>query len=303
MAATTTCRRNDHGMGSILDLTLDNDPGEHRARRRFREGQPICMSLHSASLKASNRSHQVIYSQAYVVLATFLTTSCLSFTLSLSLFYKIWPSPPPSQKFAILLELYFLSWIFLVIGTVGVNNFQIGGAYLVTTWNFFAWLAAVTALIEAVVRARWAKQHGTKPDLDVVEEPEPEPEDPPTGHRFVRGIRYEAPNGEEEEGREEETDPTEITPLMQQQRRHSAGGREYIVGVDNRPLRIDPNRKRELHHDEYLWWIAQMLLLIPLPTILLFQVTLILVHSLRNTLADGSSPVVGAYLHWYAIYS
>jgi hypothetical protein len=241
----------------------------------------------------------VIYSNPYTVLTTFVTASFLSYTLSLTLFYKLWPSPPTSQKFAILLEIYFLSWIFLVIGAVGVNNLHLGGTYLFTAWNLFAWLAAIIALVEAVFRARWTRGHGGKPDIDVVEEPEPELEDPTAGHRFVRGIRYEAPNGEDEERRQDlepvETEPTEITPLIQQQRRHSAGGREYIIGVDGRPLRIDDSKKREGVHEEYLWWMVQMHTLIPLPTVLLFQIALIVVHALRNTLADGNSPATGEW--------
>ena len=53
MAETTTCRRNDNGMGTILDLTFDHDTGECRACGRFREDQPIRMSSHSSSLKTS----------------------------------------------------------------------------------------------------------------------------------------------------------------------------------------------------------------------------------------------------------
>lgn len=245
-----------------------------------------------------NESRQIIYSKEYVVLTTFLSASFLSYTLSLQVFIKIWPSPPSSQKFAILLETYFLSWIFLIVGTVGVNNLHIGGAYLITTWNLCSWLAATVALVEAVVRAKWSSEHGAKPDFDVVDEPEGVPRDQPTGHRFVRGIRYEAPERAEnsEDGGDaepEETAPTEITPLMQQQRRNSTGGREYIIGIDNEPLRVNGAGKREDVYEEYGWWILQMLTLIPLPAMLLFQVTLILAHALRNTLADGSSPVVG----------
>ena len=237
-----------------------------------------------------------------------MTGSFLAFTLSLALFYRFWPSPPSSQKFAVLLEIYFLSWVFLIIGTVGVNNLGLGGAYLFTTWNLFAWLAAAITLVEAILRARWTGINGGKPSLGIVEEPEPEPEDPPTGHRFVRGIRYDAPNREEDgenaEGALVETEPTEITPLMQQQRRHSAGGREYIIGIDNRPIRVDDIQKKEIIYEEYFWWIAQMLTLLAVPTILLFQVTLILVHALRNTLADGSPPFVGepAILVFYCTY-
>lgn len=243
----------------------------------------------------------MIYSKEYTVLTTLLVTSFLSYTLSLQLFNKISPSPPSSQKFAILIEGYFLSWIFLVIGTVGVSSLHIGGVYLITTWNLCAWLAATIALAEAVTRAKWPATRGVKPDFDVVEEPEPAPEDPPAGHHFVRGVRYEAPehraNGEEgpAETEPEETEPTEITPLIQQQRRHSRGGGEYIVGIDNEPLRIDGDGKRGIVQEEFGWWILQMLALVPLPAILLFQIALVLLHSLRNTIADGSPPIVGMF--------
>ncbi|KIP09032.1 hypothetical protein PHLGIDRAFT_126626 [Phlebiopsis gigantea 11061_1 CR5-6] len=238
----------------------------------------------------------VVYSKQYVVLATFLTASFLSYTLSLSLFYKIWPSPPASQKFAILLETYFLSWIFLVIGTVGVNKFQLGGVYLSTAWNLSAWLAVTLALVEAVLRARWTVQHGGKPDLDIVQEEEPRENTPP-GHHFVRGVAYQPPvqHVESQETHDEtepvETEPTEITPLMQQHRRRSTGGREYIVGVDGEPLLVNGYPKKEAAQDEYGWWILQILALIPLPTMLLFQTMVLIAHALRNTLADGSSPI------------
>ena len=200
-----------------------------------------------------------------------MSAAFLSYTLSLQLCNRLSRSPPSSQKFAILVEVYFLSWIFLIVATVGVNNLRIGGAYLFTVWNLSAWLAATTALIEAVVRAKWPSGRSSKPDFDVVEEAEAVPEDPPTGHRFVRGIRYDVPerreNGEEgpAEAEPEEVEPTEITPLMQQQRRHSRGGREYVVGVDGEPLRVSGDGKTETVQEEYGWWILQMLALVPLP--------------------------------------
>lgn len=288
-------------MGPFLDFSCYHDRDQRRPRRRLREYKPIRECPHKEGARRQLIfCTKVIYSKGYVVLVTFLATSFLAFTLSLALFYKLWPSPPTSQKFAVLVENYFLSWVVLVFGTIAVNRLQIGGAYLLTAWNLCAWLAATIALVEAVVRAKWTSTHGGKPDLDVVDDSEPIPDDPPTGHRFVRGVMYrpaaqrrDSQGGLEEEGEAVETDPTEITPLMQQQRRRSTGGGEYIIGVDNEPLRIDGNKKRDRVHDEYGWWIFQMLGLIPLPAMLLFQVLLIMMHALRNTMADGSSPIVG----------
>ena len=170
--------------------------------------------------------------------------------------------------------------------------------YLFTAWNLSAWLAATIALVEAVLRVRWTSKHGGKPDLDIVRDEEPS-EDTAHGHRFVRGVAYQPPvqHVESQETRDEtepvETEPTEITPLMQQHRRRSAGGREYVVGVDGEPLLVNGHTKQDVAQDEYGWWILQMLALIPLPTILLFQIMVLLAHALRNTLADGSSPTTG----------
>ncbi|KAI0688998.1 hypothetical protein BC835DRAFT_1441523 [Cytidiella melzeri] len=234
----------------------------------------------------------IIYSKPYLILTTMLATTFLALGLSLSLFYKLWPSPPSSQKFAIILELYLLSWILLVLGTVLLNNFGVGGVYLFTVWNVSVWLAAVLALAETVVRARSGSARGGQGEMDFVGEPAPREE---IGHRFVAGVRYDAPStmGEEHGDVEPiETEPTEITPLMQQQRRNSVGGREYVIGIDNDAVPVNGTKGYLPKYEESGWWIFQMLALIPAPTVLLFQIDVQMMHSLRNTLADGSSPVV-----------
>lgn len=240
---------------------------------------------------------QVIYAKPYLVLTTTLATSFLALGLSLSLLYKVRPSQPSSQKFAIILEVYLLSWIFLVFGTFLLNNKDIGGVYLITVWNVSAWVAAVLALAEAVVRARATVGRG-RGELNLVGDPAPSREE--VGHRFVAGVRYDAPphpadGGEEENGDVEpvETEPTEITPLMQQQRRRSVGGREYVVGIDNDPVPVDGAKGFHAAYEESGWWIFQALALIPAPAILLFQIDLQALYALKNTLADGTSPVTG----------
>jgi hypothetical protein len=235
---------------------------------------------------------EVIYSKPYIILTTTLATTFLALGLSLTLFYKLWPSPPSSQKLAIIIEIYFLSWISLVGATVLLNNIGIGGVYLVTVWNFCALLAALLTLIEAVVRARAPGKYG-RGELNLVGEPLPREE---PGHRFVPGVRYDPHGGTEDEDGDVEpvqTEPTEITPLMQQHRRRSVGGREYVVGVDNDAVPVFGTKGSHTTYEETGWWIVQMLVLIPAPAILLTQIDILLMHSLRNTLADGSSPITG----------
>lgn len=236
----------------------------------------------------------MVYSHPYIVLTTLLTLSFLALGLPISSFYWLWPSPPSSQKFAIILEIYLLSWIFLVIGTVGLNNLNLGGVYLITVWNFCAWLAAVIALVEAIVRARTGGTRARRSAMDLVGESEPSRRET-SGHRFVPGVMYTTreDSREREVAEPVETEPTEITPLMQQHRRHSVGGREYVVGIDNGVVPVDGTKGLHAEYEESGWWILQMFALIPAPAVLLFQIDLILLHALRNTLADGSSPIAG----------
>ncbi|THG93134.1 hypothetical protein EW026_g8021 [Hermanssonia centrifuga] len=213
----------------------------------------------------------IFHSKPYLVLTTILALSFLSISLPLSLLNKLWPSPPSSQKFAIVLELYFISWVFLVFATVAVNN-----------------IAAVSAVAEAAVRAGRGGEEGGKGEFDLVGEQEVNGADP-GDHRYVRGVMYQAPPEEEDgdshqESEPVETDPTEITPLMHQQRRRSTGGGEYVVGIDNEAVPVSGLKKRGSGYVEFGWWIAQMVALVPLPAVLLFQIVLLLVHSLNNTI-------------------
>lgn len=229
---------------------------------------------------------QTIHSRPYLVLTSLIAFSFFATVAPLQLLNVIWSSPPSSLKSAIILQMYLLTWILLVGAAVGVNNLHLGSMYLVTAWNLCAWLAAIVAVVEAIVRSR----AGDVAVFNLVGETDTTRVNP-EGHRFVRGVMYQPPE-DDEDGDEMETDPTEITPLMQQQRRRSTGGREYVVGVDNELLLV-AGAKPDGEYEEYGWWIVQMLALVPVPALLLFQITVMLQHSLMNTMADGSSPVTG----------
>lgn len=231
------------------------------------------------------------------MLTTIIALAFLALVFSLSLFSWVWPSPPSTQKVAIILEIYLLSWIFLVASTVALNKLQIGGVYLIAVWNFCAWSASLLALAEAVARAKQDKAHTARGELDLIAEPLPPQAEQPD-RRFVRGIRYEAPPrtpGQDQQSDDiepEETEPTEITPLIRQNRRYSVGGREYIVGVDGQPIPVDVSKLMQREYEELGWWILQMLTLLVAPAVLFFQVDVVLMHALANTMADGSPPVM-----------
>ena len=168
----------------------------------------------------------------------------------------------------------------LVVATVQVHEHALGGVYWITAWNLTAWLALGAALGEGAVRGwKSGSEEGRKAALDLSIENDWDATDG-SGRRLVRGVRYDAPEDqregyEGENGGEVETEPTEITPLMHQQRRSLETGS------------TDPK------YDEYGWWILQMVLSVPVVVTLLFQLQYLLLQALMNTLTDGSSALTG----------
>lgn len=247
-----------------------------------------------------------MHSYPTVVVAASLTLAYLAFVLPFNLLQAFYPSPPSSQKLATTLELSFFAWIFLVIATTLVNKLGLGGTYWITAWYICVWLATLVALGEGTERAKHGGEEGGKSALNLVGDPAPEHQDVVGERRYVRGVRYERipehENGENGEGHDTseaqahapvETEPTEITPLMHQHRQRGADGGEYVVGVDGDLVRVDNGRRANVPYEETGWWIVQMLAVIPIPALLEFQLLVLLVHSLRNTMVDGSPAVIG----------
>jgi hypothetical protein len=181
--------------------------------------------------------------------------------------------PPEQQKHTMLLQTYILTWILLLLETIAIKQLGIGGFYFVTAWNVLVFLGCAVGCVEGMLGAE-----GTQDPM--VGEPR---------RRYVRGVRYERGEGDESESREDvevETEPTEITPLIQQQqqqRRRSSRSRSRS------PTRGGTREKG----GAIGWWILQFLIVVPFPVILLLHLGIILVASLSQTLADGSSAVIG----------
>ncbi|CAL1711704.1 unnamed protein product [Somion occarium] len=239
----------------------------------------------------------VVHAHPYWVLVTSMSLTFLSFAFPLSLFHFFLPSPPTSQKLAIVLEIFFFTWILLVFATIGVHLLGLGGFYWITAWYLCAWIASLLGLAEGAERARKGGEAGGKGELDLVGERPPTPvEEHPDGVRHVRGVLYQVPEEPDEEqgdGHHEpvETEPTDITPLMSQHRRYERG-REYIVGVDNELTPVASTKAKNVGFDETGWWILQFIALVPFSAILIFQILILVLHALSETLVDGSSPIV-----------
>ncbi|TFK50887.1 Zn-dependent exopeptidase [Heliocybe sulcata] len=213
----------------------------------------------------------IIHSSPFVVLTSTMSLAYLGLLLPLRLFTRFLPVPPAKQKLAIMLEMYPLTWVFLVIATVAADRWGIAATYWVTVLNLAVLLGCVVGCVEALV----GKGHAGLEEGDRER------------RRFVRGVRYEvgSENGEDgingAEGREVEDEvPTEITPLMRQQRVRDRDGHEYVVA--------DDETDKEETDEAVGWWAVQMLFMTVLPVVLLLQVAFLVVNTLGQSLVDGS---------------
>ncbi|EIN06389.1 hypothetical protein PUNSTDRAFT_89945 [Punctularia strigosozonata HHB-11173 SS5] len=239
----------------------------------------------------------IVHSRPILVIVSALAVAYMTLALPLT-FSHSKPSkdvPPTSsrqQKLATLVEIYLLTWAFLLGATIALGNVGIGGLYWVTIWNALALIAGIFGLVEALFRVKHTKKSDVGPGLgqETIEEERGEEEE----RRLVRGVRYEVggtdtgasdldhgdhvraygAREDEGEGMVVETAPTEITPLMYQHRRNQPGATAKEEYAEN---------------DEVGWWIVQLLVLVPLPVMLISQVGIMLVNAMSQSLVDGSS--------------
>jgi hypothetical protein len=243
----------------------------------------------------TNHSPQVVHSHSTLVLVSTLSISYLAIVLPLSVKHLPFvhvaaPGSDRQRKLATLLESYALVWILLLIGTVATGRLQVGGTYFLTAWNLALLLGTLVALAEAWIRAGGAKGRS---DLGAVEHRDGHGVSEGEQQRYlVRGVRYEAggtdTGARDVEGEEirvdgvVETEPTEITPLIAQQERNRSPS-VHANGSD----------AEGAEKDEVLWWMFQMLLVVPLPVLLVSQLGTLLMAASGQTLVDGNSPVSG----------
>ncbi|KZT22447.1 hypothetical protein NEOLEDRAFT_1180857 [Neolentinus lepideus HHB14362 ss-1] len=222
--------------------------------------------IHSCPLTVLASTTALVYLCLSLLLSSHFTR--LPFPRPLSLFRHV---PPATQKLAVTLEVYVLTWIFLLVAAVGSR--WVAATYWVTALNGAALVGCVVGLVGFVGKGEG--KEGVGGGLGEDREGEEGLGEDREGHaglgedreghaglgegrerRYVNGIRYEV-GGEEEE----DEVPTEITPLL--------------------------GRADEDHKEEIGWWAAQLLLTAPLPVVLLLQIAFLVVHALGQGLVDG----------------
>ncbi|KAF8161605.1 hypothetical protein B0H34DRAFT_796364 [Crassisporium funariophilum] len=219
----------------------------------------------------------IVYSQPFMVLVSNLTLAYLTIIFVLHLpFSPGGPRFPDQQKLTMLLQTYILSWILLLIGTIVLKGLQIGGVYFLSAWNIFMFLGCVVASVERIFMKRNVRS--SKAKLVVEDE---------DGHPLSDPL--EAQQGGTSSGAipsQEERPPDTAKPTS----------RVTTKPDERTPLMTVPRRRNSLYYEEVSgavgWWILQILLVIPIPTILFSHILILFMAALNQTLADGSSPVI-----------
>ncbi|KAF8520457.1 Zn-dependent exopeptidase [Hysterangium stoloniferum] len=125
----------------------------------------------------------IVYSSHYTVAISFMALAFASVHIPL-LIFSSW-HPVPQQKSIILLESYIIWWILLVYNTILINQYQIGGLYVIFFFHISYFLALVVTLAELL-------------------------QTPPTEHTHSSNIhQHNSRNGGQING-----DDTETTPLL-----------------------------------------------------------------------------------------
>lgn len=175
-----------------------------------------------------------------------------------------------------MLQTYILTWLLLVASTIVVSKLKIAGLYLFTAWNAVVLLGSAIGCLEGITRGSNFDAESLEAEVD---------DDDEGGEERVGpgwGMMSDANRGENEEV---ETDPTETTPLIGQRRLGWSSVK--AEGLDD----------AEDGSGALIWWILQLALIVPLPLILVSHIAVVSMGALCQTLADGSSPIIGE-VYW-----
>lgn len=210
---------------------------------------------------------------------------------------------------------YFFTWILLVISTVYLQRSKIGGTYWVTIWNACAFVGLLLSLIQGLVAATTGGKLGGDATMseEIVEDDAASVASTASSRvappKYVRGIEHQAESEGSREREEEvtETEPTEITPLIQQHQQIREAGR----GTTSYTLACNVWLKygsaagysdKSSEGDEVGWWFFQMIVMVPIPALLIYEIAIELLDALSQTLVDGSSVVTGMFIDQNQIY-
>ncbi|KAF2717463.1 peptidase M28 [Polychaeton citri CBS 116435] len=250
----------------------------------------------------------ILYSSEYSVWAMMLTAWFVIAWFLFTMADRV--RPTALSRFHILLWTYIVSWIILVLVTVGEKNFQIAGGYFIVIYNaaFFAALLIsyleflalpkVTRYVGHVASATTAASRSNSPSSRQLLGQDGEDEQRPSSSR--------APNDDDDDEANERT-----SLLHKGKNRSRSRDTGTFLGFARRrhpetDAQLDEDEdvfRSNAYGDEQAWsgslpqstWLLQFLLIAPINLILVGQVALLLTSALHQTPADGSA-VLSIYL-------
>lgn len=161
------------------------------------------------------------------------------------------------------------------MSTIFVAKAHIGGVYVVTAWYVGVWAASVVGIIQLLVgghhdEAKKGKKKARRSSS-------------------ASSSSSSSSSDSEEEGHRRQANTSERTPLL-------AGGR---------PSNGSAKSKGQKHDEGGAigWWLVQVLLSVPVFVMLVGQIALMLLDSMSQGLADGSSAATGKHVLLHDAYS
>lgn len=113
---------------------------------------------------------QIVYSHPTLVLISTLSLAYLSTTLVLALPVSARHAFPEQQRHTTILQLYLLTWVLQLLGTIALAKLHIGGVYLVTVWHACVLLGSVLGCLEGLAGAKGFDRESLAVEEDLVDE-------------------------------------------------------------------------------------------------------------------------------------
>ncbi|CAK4028810.1 Vacuolar membrane protease [Lecanosticta acicola] len=201
--------------------------------------------------------------------------------------------PTALHRMFVLIWLYVISWILLVLATVGEHTLQLAAGYFLVIYNASVFVALLISYLELCALPKISKYVEHVLGVQVQDDASTRP-----GSRSSRRLLDDA---------RDDGEPNERTSLL------SGGTRanqNTFTGLSRRrpdrdevPEDTDDPFLNRAYEDEQAWssslpqctWFLQFLVLAPINIIIVGQIALILTASLHQTPADGN-PVLPPYL-------
>ncbi|KAF2160439.1 hypothetical protein M409DRAFT_70407 [Zasmidium cellare ATCC 36951] len=204
--------------------------------------------------------------------------------------------PTALQRMFVLIWLYVLSWVLLVLTTVGENNLHLGSGYFFVIYNASVFVALLISYLELFVLPNVQKyvEHvlGVQGDAASTR----------PGSRSSRNLLDQGDNANDD------GEATERTSLLRG--RTNRTNQNTFTGVSRRradrdevPDDVDDPYLSKHYIDEQAWssslpqwtWLLQLIFLAPINIIIVGQILLLLTASINQTPADGNA-VLPVYL-------